>query len=133
RGLHRDQALGGVLECPHRGQQGVADAAGGVDVAGVDGVEHLVELPADQVRHDADGTDLAGRVGGQVDVVDAVVVRQSGLHPLALRVVDALGGVLDGDDARVGGQLDDGVAFQLPGAARRYVVQHDRQLRRVGQ
>ena len=100
--------------------------------AGQVGVDHLVQPVPDHVADHADEARGPDRQHGQVQhVLAAVVDEVGGQHHLRARAQITLG-VLDGDDPRVLGQLDQGLGGDRDTGAAGDVIQHVRQPGRVG-
>ncbi|GAA3306845.1 hypothetical protein GCM10020295_64140 [Streptomyces cinereospinus] len=107
-----------------------AGRAGGV--ARVEGVEHGTDVTGEHVRHRADTARRAHRVQGEVVLVAARVVRQVRAGQHLLGGEEVVGAVLDGHDAGMAGEPEQGLRFDAGAGAGRDVVQHERQAGGVG-
>ena len=115
RGRTYWQAVPRALRTGHdggdHGQQPAVDLQRPAVLTGAVSVDHLMELDTDDMPDHADEPRRADREPGQVEVVVAGIPDQIGRRHHAGRAEQVALGVLDGDDPRVVGELDERVVL----------------------
>src|SRR5699024_10463158 len=130
-GLDGDDPLSAEDTGVHRGQPAVYGQRLG-DLARVEGVDHLLEVAADDVADNTHKTRAPHRQHRQVEDVGTAVEGQVGAfhHPGAGAQIVL--GVLVGDDARVLGEPHQRLGGDRSTGAVRDVVEHHRQFGGIG-
>ena len=133
RRLQRDGVARDEQGVEERGEV-LVDLAGGGDVAGLDQLDHLADLRADQMARHGDEPDRAQADIAErrpvVSAVDLEVGRRLGHQPR--HPLEVAGGILHRDDVGTRGELQQRVVLDARRGPAGDVVDDDRQLRRVG-